>query len=96
MDKMTLMLIVPGVLLVTNLVCFLLMGKDKKAAKKNEWRMKEKTLFLSCALFGALGGVLGMRVFHHKTRHWYFRLFFPLMLVLQLAALIAFYILCAG
>lgn len=96
MDKLTLVLIVLGVLLVTNLTCFLLMGKDKKAAKKNEWRVKERTLFLSCALFGALGGVLGMSVFHHKTRHWYFRLFFPLMLVLQLAALIALGILYAG
>lgn len=96
MDKMTPVWIVAGVLFVTNLVCFLLMGKDKRAARKNQWRVKEKTLFLSCALFGALGGVLGMAVFHHKTRHWYFRLFFPLMLGLQTAALIALGILYAG
>ena len=88
MDKGSTVLIALGVLLITNGVCFLLMKKDKNAAKKEQWRVKEKTLFLSCALFGALGGVLGMYLLRHKTRHWYFRLFFPLMLVCQLALLI--------
>ena len=39
------------------------------------------------ALFGALGGTLGMYVFRHKTKHWYFKLFFPLMLLVQAAVL---------
>ena len=39
------------------------------------------------ACFGGLGGVLGMKVFHHKTQHWYFRVFFPVLLVLQIAIL---------
>ena len=38
-------------------------------------------------LFGAFGGTLGMFVFRHKTKHWYFRVFFPLMMVLQAAVL---------
>ena len=50
--------------------------------------MSEKALFLPVLLGGGLGGTLGMRVFHHKTRHWYFRFGFPLLLVLQLAALL--------
>ena len=41
----------------------------------------------------ALGGVLGMFAFRHKTKHWYFRLFFPLMLALQIGILIAVYVL---
>ena len=72
-----------AVLVCLNLVSFLLMGNDKKRARKNQRRIPEKTLFLSAALFGALGGTLGMFVFRHKTKHWYFRLFFPLMLVAQ-------------
>ena len=72
-----------AVLVCLNLVSFLLMGNDKKRAKRNERRIPEKTLFLSAALFGALGGTLGMFVFRHKTKHWYFRLFFPLMLFVQ-------------
>ena len=42
---------------------------------------------IAAALFGAFGGTLGMFAFRHKTKHWYFRLFFPLMLLLQAAIL---------
>lgn len=74
-------------LLLLNLISFLLMRHDKQCAKKNQRRVPEKTLFLSAALFGALGGTLGMFVFRHKTKHWYFRVFFPLLTVLQVAVL---------
>ena len=63
------------------------MGHDKQCAKKNQRRVPEKSLFLSAALFGALGGTLGMFIFRHKTKHWYFRVFFPLLMVLQVAVL---------
>lgn len=82
------LIILFGVLFITNLVCFLLMRRDKKSAEKGEWRVKEKTLFISCACFGALGGVLGMQLLRHKTKHWYFRVFFPVLLVLQAAAVL--------
>ena len=39
------------------------------------------------ACFGGLGGVLGMKVFNHKTQHWYFRVFFPVLLIVQIALL---------
>ena len=45
------------------------------------------SLFLSAILFGAFGGTLGMFVFRHKTKHWYFRVFFPLLMVLQFGLL---------
>ena len=77
------------VLLLTNGLCFILMAKDKHAAKKSKRRIPEKTLFLSAACFGALGGVLGMQLLRHKTRHTSFRVLFPLMLVLQCAVLAA-------
>ena len=76
------------VLAAMNLISFFLMWHDKNAAKKGRWRVKEKTLFLCCACFGALGATAGMFVFRHKTKHWYFRIFFPLMLVLQAGILI--------
>ncbi len=76
-----------AVLACLNLASFLLMGNDKKRAKKGQRRIPEKTLFLSAALFGALGGTLGMYVFRHKIKHWYFKLFFPLMLLAQAAIL---------
>ena len=72
-------------LLAVNLVAFLLMGIDKRKAKKDAWRIPEKTLFLPVLLGGSLGGILGMRTFRHKTKHWYFRLLIPLFAILQIA-----------
>ena len=74
-------------LLAANLVAFFLMGMDKRRARRGKRRVPERTLFLPVVLGGALGGTLGMHIFHHKTRHWYFRWGYPLLLILQLAAL---------
>ena len=74
-------------LVVMNLLAFALMGIDKAKAKAGAWRIPEKTLFLVTALFGGLGGTLGMRFFRHKTKHWYFKLGFPALLVVQIALL---------
>ena len=70
-------------LLAVNAAAFCLMGTDKRRARRGTWRVSEKALFLPAILGGALGGLLGMRVFHHKTRHWYFRFGFPLLLAIQ-------------
>jgi len=78
-------------LAILNLVTFGLMAYDKHCAKARKWRIPEKTLFIAAACFGGLGGVLGMTACHHKTRHWYFRLFFPVLLVFQIALLILGY-----
>lgn len=71
-------------LAVINLIAFALMGLDKWKAQRDAWRIPEKTLFLAALLGGALGGTVGMHLFHHKTRHWYFRFGFPVLLILQL------------
>ena len=75
-------------LVVMNVLAFALMGIDKLKAKKGAWRIPEKTLFLVTALFGGLGGTLGMTVFRHKTKHWYFKLGFPALLVVQVVLLV--------
>ena len=72
-------------LLVVNLWAFALMGIDKRRAKKDAWRVKEKTLFLPVLLGGGVGGILGMKMFRYKTKHWYFRFGFPAILILELA-----------
>ena len=71
-------------LVLINLAAFVLMGLDKRKAKKNLWRIPEKTLFLSAILVGSAGAISGMYVFHHKTRHWYFVIGMPLILVIQI------------
>ena len=75
-------------LLCVNGAGFLLMGLDKRRAKKNAWRIPERTLFLPVIFGGALGGVAGMRLFRHKTRHWSFRLGMPAILILQVVGLL--------
>ena len=72
----------------TSAIDFALMGVDKWKARRDAWRIPESTLWLFALLGGALGGTLGMQVFRHKTRHWYFRFGFPLLTALQLALLL--------
>ncbi|MBR2796300.1 MAG: DUF1294 domain-containing protein [Clostridia bacterium] len=84
MDKKTIVLAFLAVIAIMNIVSFALMGHDKKCARQGKWRVPEKRLFLVTACFGGLGGVLGMKVFHHKTKHWHFRVLIPVLLVLQI------------
>ena len=81
------LIVICAILLVMNLLAFALMGIDKMKARRGSWRIPEKTLFLVTALFGALGGTLGMKVFRHKTKHWYFKWGFPALLAVQLVLL---------
>lgn len=76
-----------------NLVGFALMGIDKHRSKIHRWRIPEKMLFFSALIGGALGCIMGMFTFRHKTRHWYFRLGMPLIFLFQAAIvlLIAFW-----
>ncbi len=87
MNKNTIVLAAVAVVVIMNIAAFALMGHDKKRARQGKWRVPEKTLFLVTACFGGLGGVLGMKVFHHKTQRWYFRVFFPVLLIVQIALL---------
>ena len=73
-------------LVAINFLAFFMMGWDKRLAKKEHARrISEKSLFLSAILGGSIGAFLGMRTFRHKTRHWYFVVGMPLILILQLA-----------
>lgn len=79
-------------LAVINLVTFAIYGIDKAKAKRGAWRVPEKTLFLLPLLGGSLGALLGMRVFHHKTKHWYFVWGIPLILLAQIALAVWLYV----
>ena len=72
-------------LLLINAVAFLLMLVDKIKAKKNRWRIRERTLFGSALLGGSIGALLGMYTFRHKTRHRSFTLGMPAILIAQVA-----------
>ncbi len=88
---MNTILIAVIILAVLNLISFALMAYDKRCAKAGKWRVPEKTLFLATACFGGLGGVLGMVLCRHKTKHWYFKVFFPVLLAVQVVLLVVGY-----
>ena len=72
---------------VMSLILFCLMGADKRLAGRGARRVPERRLFGFALCGGGLGGLLGMYVFRHKTKHWYFVVGFWALALVQLAAL---------
>ncbi|PHU41059.1 hypothetical protein CSX00_03695 [Pseudobutyrivibrio ruminis] len=78
--------IIISYLVMMNALGLAVMGLDKKKAISNQWRIPEKTLFLVSAIGGSIGTLLGMYLFRHKTKHWYFVIGMPLILAIHLVA----------
>lgn len=72
-----------------NFFTFILYGLDKYKAKHNQFRIPEATLLFCGYLGGAYGAVIGMQVWHHKTRKWKFRIAVPISGVFVTAILVA-------
>lgn len=71
-------------LCIINTIGFFLMGIDKWKARNKQWRVAEKTFFAVSLLGGSLGTWIGMYVFRHKTKHWYFVVGMPLIFAIQI------------
>ncbi len=71
-------------LLIINVTAFWMYAIDKRKAVKNKWRISERALLLAAFLGGSVGAFAGMKVFHHKTNHWKFKILVPLFLILQI------------
>ncbi|MDO4956546.1 MAG: DUF1294 domain-containing protein [Bacteroidales bacterium] len=65
------------------LFTFIVYGIDKRRAKKGRWRIPESTLLLLAVIGGSIGAYLGMKVWHHKTRHKKFKYGVPAIIVVQ-------------
>lgn len=74
--------------IVLSLILLILMYTDKQKAIKQQWRISEKTLFTLAIFGGAIGGVLGMYLFRHKTKHNRFAFGFSLLAAAQLFLLV--------
>ena len=72
-----------------NVVSFLMMGIDKRKAVKRAFRIPESTLFVLAIIGGSVGSIIGMHLFRHKTRHWYFLYGMPVILALQIILILA-------
>lgn len=71
-----------------SIITFFLFGVDKLKAKMGSYRIPEKVLIGFSFFFGAIGGVLGMYFFHHKTRKAKFYVLVPLFAALQIILLV--------
>jgi len=80
--KEVIITIVAVFLILMNILGFATMGIDKRRAIKNKWRIREHTLLLIAFLGGGIGSFLGMRIFHHKTKHKKFIILVPLAAIL--------------
>ncbi len=78
-------------LLALNVLGFLLMGLDKRKAKREQWRIPEKNFFITALLGGSLGCWLGMQCFHHKTMHKTFTIGMPAILIMQILCVLLLY-----
>ncbi len=79
-----LFLVIAAYVLVMNVWAFSMYGKDKKHAKTRKRRISENKLMTVSAIGGAVGGLLGMIVFSHKTNHSKFRAGLPVLCAIQL------------
>lgn len=77
-------------LLIINALGLILMLADKHKARKNQWRIPERSLLFVAALGGSLGSLLGMHLFRHKTQHLRFSLGLPFLLAIHILLLVLF------
>ena len=75
-------------LVIINALACLLMLIDKIKAIRKRWRIPERTLLGVCAIGGSLGGMIGMKLFRHKTLHPQFSIGIPVMLAVHIVALV--------
>lgn len=81
-------------LAVVNILTIIVFGVDKMNAKSNRQRVRIVTLLGLAFIGGSVGALIGMYVFHHKTKKAYFTVGVPLILLMQVVVL--FYVMNMG
>ncbi|MHA1481538.1 MAG: DUF1294 domain-containing protein [Candidatus Thorarchaeota archaeon] len=71
-------------IIIINLIAFLGMWWDKRKAAKQDWRVSEVTLFILGFIGGAIGIIIGMYRFRHKTQKHSFKAITILGLIISL------------
>lgn len=90
MNKYALYIII-GYLAVISLISVITCIYDKKVSKKNnvKLRVPEKNLLILSALGGSVAMFVTMQLIRHKTKHVKFMLGIPLIIIAQIAAVVA-------
>lgn len=75
-------------LIGVNIFTYILMGMDKQKAIKKKYRIPERTFWLLSLLGGALGVLIGMKAFRHKTKHKSFQYGAPILLIVNIVSFV--------
>ena len=75
-------------ILIVNVLAFILYGIDKHRSQRKMYRIPENTLLWMARIGGGVGSWLGIKVFHHKTKHKRFMIIVPLWTVLWVMAIV--------
>ncbi len=84
--------IINWVIITLNIIGFILMGEDKRRAKRHQYRIPERTLWILAIAGGAAAMTIGMKLYHHKTKHTAFKIGFPFLAILQIALYVYFFV----
>ncbi len=77
-------------LVFINIFAFSITVADKNKAQKGKWRIRERTLFLTAALGGAVTMLITMKKIRHKTKHKSFMIGIPAIIIAQTLLVIFF------
>ena len=75
-------------LAVISLIAITVTVADKSKARRNKWRVPEVALLGISALGGSVAMFITMLLIRHKTKHVKFMLGIPLIIALQIAAVV--------
>ena len=79
--------------IIINVVSFTLFGWDKVKSMRKTYRIPENILLLVSVLGGCFGGLLAMKLFHHKTQKKKFCIVLPVLCILFVLGIISYSIL---
>ena len=71
-----------------SLLAVIITAHDKRAAQRHKWRVRESTLLLVAVLGGSIAMLMTMLLIRHKTKHAKFMVGLPVIIALQIAAVI--------
>jgi len=71
-------------IIIINIISFYVMKSDKTKAKRGQRRISERSIFTFALFLGATGVYAGMYKFRHKTKHFKFVIFVPVLIILNI------------
>lgn len=74
-------------LILVNVISFLTFFIDKRRSKNRAYRISESFLITISIIGGSLGSILGMKIFHHKTKKTKFSFGLPIIFLFNIGCI---------